>query len=126
MVSNLLDLQKFGYQCTKQLAQNHQGGRRTYLATDSDGHQVVIKQFLFATSNSDWSGYKYLEREIAVLQKLDHPFIPKIKETFQTYSGLCLVIDYIPGTPILRSKYSLQGVHQIAIARIPRIFHNHY
>lgn len=116
MVSNLLDLQKFGYQLIQQLGQNHQGGRRTYLATDSDGHQVVIKQFLFATPNSDWSGYKYLEREIKILQGLNHPRIPKIKETFQTDSGLCLTIDYIPGAPISQSTYSPQQVHQIAIA----------
>jgi hypothetical protein len=56
----------------RELGRNRAGGRITYLARDNKTQQqVVIKQFVFAQSGSDWSGFKAYEREIQVLQGLE-------------------------------------------------------
>lgn len=66
------------YKVVRELGRNQEGGRITYLATDTSlepPQQVVIKEFRFAASGANWSGFKTYEREIAILQHLEHPRI---------------------------------------------------
>ena len=77
-MSNLPDFSTLGYQVIRELGHNYIGGRITYLATNLRTQQpVVVKQFHFAKFSSDWSGFKAYEREIQVLQGLNHPGIPR-------------------------------------------------
>jgi serine/threonine protein kinase len=73
------------YQKIRELGHNRAGGRVTYLATGTaTGEPVVIKQFQFAQSGSEWSGFKTFEREIEVLRSLNHPGIPRYLDSFET------------------------------------------
>ena len=65
MTAELLpDFSPWGYEVTDCLNRNVQGGRLTYKTVKLDTQApVVIKQFRFATQ-SDWSHYKAIEREI--------------------------------------------------------------
>ena len=53
-----------------------------------------IKEFRFALADASWSGYKAYQREIEVLQQLDHPRIPRYLDSFETPQGFCLVQEY--------------------------------
>ncbi len=94
-MSNLPDFSTLGYQVIRELGHNYVGGRITYLATDIRIQQsVVVKQFHFAKFSSNWSGFKAYEREIQVLQGLNHPGIPRYLDSFETPDGLCMVQEY--------------------------------
>ena len=84
------------YQIESILGRNYSQGRITYKAIDeANNSRVVIKQFRFATENSDWSGYKALEKEIKILEQLDHILIPKYLGKIESSDGLCLIQEYI-------------------------------
>ena len=83
---------------------------------DSD-REVVIKEFRFALSDASWSSFKAYEREIQVLQQLDHPRIPRYLNSFETRSGFCLVTEY-KNAPSLGSRrnFTPAEVKQIAVS----------
>ncbi len=129
------DFSSQGYRVEKELSRNYLGGRIAYLAKilNSD-RQVVIKQFQFATANSDWSGFKAYQREIEVLQQLEHSGIPKYLDCFETEDGFCMVQEYKKAVPLSLSRtYSLAEIKKITIQilqiiiylqnRIPSVIH---
>ncbi|OKH10998.1 serine/threonine protein kinase [Fischerella major NIES-592] len=76
-----------------------QTGRRTFLAKDlQTGSSVVIKLLLFSP-DFNWDDLKLFEREVEVLQSLDHPAIPKYIDRFEVETelgkGFALVQTYI-------------------------------
>ena len=92
---NFPDFSQYGYQVERSLGHNRQGGRVTYLATQTENRlPVVIKQFQFAQIGSSWSDYQAHEREIALLQHLKSPNIPRYLDSFETPNGFCLVQEY--------------------------------
>ncbi|GAB4543314.1 MAG: hypothetical protein Tsb0014_36780 [Pleurocapsa sp.] len=94
-MSNFPDFTDYGYQIHAELGRNREGGRITWLGVNVlDEKKVVIKQFCFATIGSTWSGYQAYQQEIAVLQRLEHPSIPRYLDSFETESGFCLIQDY--------------------------------
>lgn len=112
------DFSNYGYQIIRELGHNRAGGRVTYLATEiNTQHSVVVKQFQFARTGANWSDYDAYEREIQVLQGLDHPSIPRYLDSFQTAQGFCMVQEY-KDAPSLASKtqWTPQQIKQIAIA----------
>lgn len=85
-----------GYEIIHELGRNREGGRITWLASTIDTQQpVVLKQFCFAQSGSDWSAFHAYENEIQTLQGLDHPGIPSYLGAFETPEGFCMVQEYI-------------------------------
>ncbi|MBD2040672.1 serine/threonine-protein kinase [Microcoleus sp. FACHB-672] len=129
------DFSNPGYQAIRELGRNREAGRITYLATAlNHNQQVVIKEFRFAMTGSDWSGYKAYQREIEVLQQLDHPRIPKYLDSFETLAGFCLVQEY-KNAPSLaeRNSFTPEEVKQIAKSvleilvylqnRVPSVIH---
>ncbi len=121
------DFSKYGYQIKRELGRNVAGGRITYLANqiltqnlstiqDNSENWVVIKQFQFATTSANWSDFKAHEREIKVLQSLDHPGIPKYLDAFETPTGFCMVQEYKEANSlgILRS-FEPEQIKQIAL-----------
>ena len=112
---NKPDFKHHGYQVIEQLGQNYQNGRFTYKATREDGQTVVIKQFKFVVGKN-WSGYKAVEREIEVLQSLDHPGIPRILDAFDSGDGVCLVQEYKNAQPLSVKGMAIEDVKKIAVA----------
>lgn len=117
-----------GYLVKQELGHNRAGGRITYLATthspdplcqggEPRTKSVVIKQFQFAQSNSNWSDYEGYQQEIQLLQQLNHPSIPLYIDSFQTSNGFCLVQEY-KNAPSLAQPYpwTPEEIKQIAIA----------
>lgn len=107
-----------GYQIEKPLGQNKEGGRVTYLARYTPTEMpVVIKQFQFAKLETTWLAYEAHEREIEILQGLNHPYIPKYLDSFETEDGFCLVQEYKPAHPLaIAFPIPPQDVRKIAIA----------
>lgn len=108
------DFAKHNYQVLRELGRNREGGRISYLAECSDSkQQIVIKQFRFAQESS-WQGFKTYEREIQILQEIDHPRIPQYLDSFETPDGFCMVQEY-KDAPTLAAKksFSPQEIKQI-------------
>ena len=106
------------YQIVKELGRNREGGRISYLAEDITTQQkVVIKQFRFAQDNASWQGYKTYEREIQILQSIDHPRIPNYLDSLETEDGFCMVQEY-KNAPSLSTKKSFtsQEIKQIIVS----------
>jgi serine/threonine protein kinase len=125
-----------GYQVIRELGCNLNGGRITYLAQRTNtGEQVVIKEFQFARSLlQNWSGFKAYEREIQVLQGLNHPGIPRYLDSFETPSGFCMVQEYKKAQSLsVPRSFTFDEIKQIAASilsilvylqnRIPPIIH---
>jgi len=124
-----------GYEIIRELGRNPAGGRVVYLARPSNEPQnlVVIKQFQFA-KGGEWSDFQAIEREMQVLQDLDHPGIPRYLGSLQTDDGHCLIQEYKNAKPLSEPRsFDPDEVKQIAIAvleiliylqnRIPPIIH---
>ena len=122
------------YRVLRELGRNREGGRITYLAECRSTQQmVVIKQFRFAQESS-WQAFKTYEREIQILQEIDHPRIPQYLNSFETSDGFCMVQEY-KDAPDLATKKSFtpQEIKQITVSileilvdlqqRIPPIIH---
>ncbi|QSV55103.1 MAG: serine/threonine protein kinase [Dolichospermum sp. UKL201] len=134
-MSSYPDFQAQGYEVTRELGRNREGGRITWLATNlNTGQQEVIKQFCFAQAGSNWSGSEAHAREIQVLKGLDHPGIPSYLHSFETSDGFCLIQEYIHGSTLAEPRsFSPAEIKQIAIKileilvylqnRIPSVIH---
>ncbi|MGF1487119.1 MAG: serine/threonine protein kinase [Prochloraceae cyanobacterium] len=107
-----------GYSIRSILGKNAAGGRVTYQAVrEKDNLPVVIKQFQFASSDSDWSAYAAVENEISALKRLNHPQIPKYLDCIETENGLAIVTQYIDAPHLsCLSHYSPDEVKQIALS----------
>lgn len=119
--NNFPEISQLGYQIERELGHNKGGGRVTYLATkispEQGGEPVVIKQFQFARVGASWSDYEAHEREIALLQQLDSPSIPKYLDSFETPNGFCLVQEYKNAPSLARlQQFTPEEIKQIAIA----------
>lgn len=137
-MNNYPDLSCQGYEVIRELGRNREGGRITWLASTIDTtdikEQVVIKQFCFAQSGSDWSAFNVHEREIEVLQGLNHPGIPRYLGGFSMSDGFCMMQEYVdaPSLAVLRS-FEPEEIKQIAVSlleilvylqnRIPPVIH---
>ncbi|WP_254567705.1 serine/threonine-protein kinase [Oscillatoria sp. HE19RPO] len=147
MMSNLPDFGEYGYQVIRELGHNRAGGRVTYLAsrtktaaptpdvTPDPADLVAIKQFQFAsTSDARWAGYDAYQREIQVLQGLNHPGIPRYLDSFESPGGFCMVQEYKPAESLAQQRtwHPIQ-VKEIAVAllsilvylqnRLPAVIH---
>jgi|GEM_PF-1734453 len=106
------DLTSYGYEIIEELGCNREGGRITWKGKKLDSDRiVVIKQFCFATPDATWSGYKAYQREIDLLQNLNHPGIPNYLDSLETANGFCLVQEYIDAV-------SLAGLNNISLDKV--------
>ena len=112
---DLPDLADYGYQINTELGRNREGGRITWKGLDLAHQQiVVIKQFCFATIGSTWSGYQAYQQEIEILQKLNHPGIPRYLDSFETESGFCLIQEY-------KSAFKLSDFRELTLVEIKKV-----
>jgi serine/threonine protein kinase len=134
-MSNSAETRRPRYQKIRELGRNREGGRVTYLAKDNKTEkQVVIKQFQFATTGSNWSGYKAYEREIQLLGSLNYPGIPHYLKSLETPKGFSMVQEYKEAESLAVSRqWKPEKIKQIAISildiliylqeRIPPVIH---
>jgi uncharacterized protein YjbI with pentapeptide repeats len=117
-MSNYPEFSSHGYQIKRQLGQNRQGGRFTYLATNTKTQQpVVIKQFQFAQPGASWGEYDAYESEIKLLQQLNHASIPRYLGSFETPTGFCLIQEYKKAPSLAQPRhFTPEEIKQIAIA----------
>src|SRR5919202_2511178 len=108
------------YKVIRELGRNQEGGRITYLATDTSldpPQQVVIKEFRFAALGANWSGFKAYEREIAILQQLEHPRIPRYLDSYETETGFCLVQEYKKALSlVVQRSFEPEDIKKIAVS----------
>jgi serine/threonine protein kinase len=117
-LSHYPNFSELGYQVIRELGRNQVEGRITYLAKVCKSHQqVVIKEFNFASTSADWSGLKTYEREIQILQQLDHPRIPRYIDSFETPKNFYLVQEYKNAPSLgLSHSFNPEEIKQIAIS----------
>lgn len=115
--NNFPDFSHLGYQIEQELGHNRGGGRVTYLAVDTKAQQfVVLKQFQFARIGISWSDYEAYERELELLQRLNHPSIPKYLAAFETTDGFCVVQEYKQAPCLAQPRsFTLEEIKQIAV-----------
>ncbi|BCL36261.1 serine/threonine protein kinase [Nostoc sp. MS1] len=114
------DFYALGYQVIRVLGRNPEAGRITYLAHDSKSQQqVVIKEFSLVSNSADWSVFKAYENEAEILQKLNHPRIPRYLNSFATQKAFYLVLEYKKAVPLSSKRsFSPQEVKQIALSTL--------
>ena len=134
-MSNYPDFSHLNYHVVRELGRNREGGRISYLAYCSGStQQVVIKQFRFLQEGASWQGFKAYEREIAILQELNHPRIPRYLDSFETEDGFCMVQEYKDAPSLaMRKSFQPEEIKQILISvleilveiqsRVPPIIH---
>lgn len=114
-MNGYLDLSSYGYQIQEELGRNREGGRITWKAVQVKTKEiVVIKQFCFAQVDSSWSGYQAHQQEIEILQRLEHPYIPQYRESFETDHGFCLVQKYIAAA-------NCTSLRNVTVAKVKQI-----
>ncbi|MCC5614504.1 serine/threonine protein kinase [Nostoc sp. CHAB 5836] len=107
-----------GYEVISELGRNREGGRITYLANVlNSNQQVVIKEFCFARTSADLSGVKAYQREMEILQQLNHPRIPRYVDSFQMPGVFCLVQEYKKAPSLgLKRSFHPEEIKQIALS----------
>ncbi|MBE8965489.1 serine/threonine protein kinase [Nostocales cyanobacterium LEGE 12452] len=112
------DFSKQGYQVISELGRNREGGRITYLANVLNSkQQVVIKEFCFARADADLSGVKAYQREIEILQQLNHSRIPRYVDSFEMPGAFYLVQEYKNAPSLgLMSSFNPEEIKQIALS----------
>jgi serine/threonine protein kinase len=110
-------------------------GRQTWLALDlslQPPESVVVKLLSFGDS-MQWDDLKLFEREALVLQQLNHPQIPKYRDSFTIEDRLfwfSLVQDYLPGQSLKQllqqgKHFSETQVRQMAISLLKLLSYLH-
>ncbi len=93
---------EYGCEIQKQLGENRSQGRKTYHAIHLETNTpICIKEFRFGEGHG-WDGYRAIEKEEAVLKRLNHPKIPAYLGRFETERSVCLRQNYVDAA-------SLQG-----------------
>ncbi|WP_339327859.1 serine/threonine-protein kinase [Anabaena catenula] len=112
------DFSAAGYQVIRELGRNLEGGRITYLAKEINSQKkVVIKEFCCANTTADWSGVKAYEREIQILQQLNHPRIPRYIDCFEKPGFFCLILEYKDAPSLgLRRRFNPQEIKEISLS----------
>ncbi|MBE8988564.1 serine/threonine protein kinase [Nostoc sp. LEGE 12450] len=112
------DFSQQGYQVISELGRNREGGRITYLANVLNSkQQVVIKEFCFARADADLSGVKAYQREIEILQQLNHSRIPRYIDSFEIPGAFYLVQEHKNAPSLgLKNSFHPEEIKQIALS----------
>ena len=112
------DLSNHGYQMIRQIERHQQEGEVTYqgLALKQD-QEVIIKEFSFANSDSNWARFEAYEREVEILKQVQHPRIPGFIDNLETPEGFCLITEYQEGKSLAKKRnFTPEQIKQIAIS----------
>jgi serine/threonine protein kinase len=70
---------------------------KVVLAKKKDNHKLYALKILNKSKVKLQNQVAHTKTERAILEKIDHPFIVKLKYAFQTPDKLCFVTEYMPG-----------------------------
>lgn len=106
------------YQKIRELGRSDRSDRITYLAKDNKINKtVVIKQYIFGNSQSDWAGLKAYESHAKVLLNLKHPSLPRYLNFFPSKDGFCTVREFKQATSLAAFRHlNLEMVRKIAVS----------
>lgn len=122
------------YQLRQQL--RAQLTRQTWLATDhqpaSQSKSVIIKFLAFGRGMA-WDEMKLFEREVQVLQQLNHPQIPRYLDSFHIQAPepwLGLIEEYIPGNNLQTliaqgQRFSESEIYDVAVQILEILIYLH-
>ncbi len=97
----LADLSIHGYQVFEELSTHADGQKITYVAQDLNSDRlVVIKEWRMLNGNLPSLDYATYLPRIELLQKLNHPSIPRYLNSFATSTGFCIVREYQQGVSL--------------------------
>ncbi|MBD1913468.1 MULTISPECIES: serine/threonine-protein kinase [unclassified Leptolyngbya] len=110
-------------------------GRQTWLAQDISLQppEPVVVKLLSLGDGMQWEDLKLFERETLVLKQLNHPQIPKYRDSFTIEDRLFwfgLVQDYLPGESLKQllqqgKHFSENQVRQIATSLLKLLIYLH-
>jgi serine/threonine protein kinase len=81
------------------------GGGRTFRAVDrATSREVAVKVLSLRDTGGDWKRFDLFEREVAVLETLHHPGIPRYLDSYASEStgDYFLVMELVDGQPLSR------------------------
>jgi serine/threonine protein kinase len=109
------------YQLKQQLGQI--AGRQTWLAQDLaiQPPEPVVLKLLICGESMQWHDLTLFEREAQVLRQLNHPQIPKYRDSFSIDDRLLwfgLVQEYIPGASLKQLLAQGKHFHQRQVRQI--------
>ncbi len=91
----LPDFSQYGYEVIQQLGHNQETGRTTYQANDIKRNELVaIKEFWLAKVGKEQLNFPIYRREIENLLHIEHPFLPRYLDCFETERGFCVISQY--------------------------------
>ncbi len=98
------------------------GQATTYLAKTSSGEQIVLKEFILATSSSGVliESAREFEAEVSLLSQLDHPGIVKLQDFFTDSGRVYVVLEQIPGKSIRQKVQEEGALSEKEVSRIAR------
>ncbi|MBP0018903.1 MAG: protein kinase family protein [Cyanobacteria bacterium SBLK] len=106
------------YQKIRELGRSDRCDRITYLAKDNKIQKtVIIKQYIFGNSQSDWAGLKAYKTYAKVLFNLKHSSLPNYLNFFPSKNGFCAVREFKQATSLAAFRHlNLDIVRKIAIS----------
>ncbi len=106
------------YQIMESLGQGGQG--HTYRAIDRETGDRVAVKVLSLPGQENWKAFDLFEREVATLESLEHPGIPRFRGRYasEETGDYFLVMDLVSGQPLSRiirkgKSLSLQQIRSI-------------
>lgn len=113
------------YQRIRELGRNAQGSCITYLAKDNKIQRtVVIKQYIFGDSQSDWAGLKAYETQAKALLNLKHLSLPRYLNFYSSKDGFCAVREFQQATSLAAFRHLNLGViHKIAVSLLETLIY---
>lgn len=119
-MNNLPDFTNYGYRIVREL--NNKGSIVNWYGIAANNNiPVVIKQFRFATQDSNWAEYQGYQREIELLKTLKYEGIPKYIAYFETDNSFCFVREYIEGKSLAQQTSLTETEIKIIAVKILNI-----
>ncbi|OLP17906.1 hypothetical protein BST81_12670 [Leptolyngbya sp. 'hensonii'] len=119
------------YQLKALLGDN--ASRQTWLAEDLETEDPVVLKLLVLGAGVQWQDFRLFEREIQILQALDHPRIPRYRGHFSLDDSLFwlgLVQEYVPGQSLAEllhqgERFTESEIRQITIQILDILIYLH-
>ncbi|WP_218080715.1 serine/threonine protein kinase [Anthocerotibacter panamensis] len=100
------------------------GAKQTWLAQDKALDALVTVKALYFGQGMEWQDLKLFEREAATLEHLNHPRIPRYRDSFWVEQPegnyFCLIQDYIPGISLTERIQQGKALTETEVERIAR------
>lgn len=127
MSDNFANFSDLGYEIIREINRNSFSSKISYLAKNTKGNLVFIKQFKASFFQSEQSIVSIVKEELKLLKSLDYPGIINYIDCFEIPKGFCLVREYKNDAQSLSDAQKLnpQQIKQIAISILEILIYIH-